>query len=84
MSEEFEVQAQGEEFEAQEETPKIVVKYGDNEHTFEGELKLDDLLALAREWGIRRFRTDPPLTRNDFPITESKEITLIPTDKAGQ
>jgi len=76
-----------EEFVTEEEefstAPKIVIKYGDYEKEFEDELTLEQLLETAREWGIRRFVTEPPLTRGDFPIRESMTITLVPRDKAG-
>jgi len=68
----------GEEFET---TPKVKVIYGDHETEVNVPLSLDQLLSIARGWGIRRFVTDPPLTRDDFPINESMTLTLIPRDK---
>lgn len=69
---------EGEVFEA---TPKIKIVYGDNSMEVDAPLHLDKLLSIARSWGIRRFVTDPPLTRDDFPINESMALTLIPRDK---
>ena len=76
--EEFETEPSGEEF-----ANVVVIKYNQHEVEKDIPLSLDDLLAVAREWGIKRFVTDPPLTRDSFPINQPMTITLIPRDKAA-
>ena len=70
------------------ETPIIRILIGDEEvATFENEVTAENILAVARERGIRRFKIEDnqetALSRSDFPISAPATIKIVPLEKAG-
>ena len=73
------------------ETPIIRILIGDEEvATFENEVTAENILAVARERGIRRFTVfkiednqETALSRSDFPISAPATIKIVPLEKAG-